>query len=43
MKYAQQQNFLVTSGAIDPSGDATRAELATLLHTVSVNVLGWKD
>ncbi|MBQ3861804.1 MAG: S-layer homology domain-containing protein [Clostridia bacterium] len=42
-KYAQQQQFLVSSGAMDPTGDAYRYELATLLHRFSVNVLGWKD
>ncbi|MBR4185919.1 MAG: S-layer homology domain-containing protein [Clostridia bacterium] len=42
-KYAQQQNFLVSTGAMDPNGDAYRFELATLLHRFSVNVLGWKD
>ncbi|MBQ3707595.1 MAG: S-layer homology domain-containing protein [Clostridia bacterium] len=42
-KYAQQQSFLVSSGAMDPNGDAYRFELATLLHRFSVNVLGWKD
>ena len=42
-KYAQQQNFLVSSGAMDPSGNAYRFELATLLHKFAVNVLQWKD
>ena len=42
-QYAQQQQFLVASGAMDPTGDAYRYELATLLHRFSVNVLGWKD
>ncbi|MBO7403585.1 MAG: S-layer homology domain-containing protein, partial [Clostridia bacterium] len=42
-KYAQQQNFLVSSGAMDPTGNAYRFELATLLHKFAVNVLGWSN
>lgn len=42
-KYAQQQSFLVSSGEMNPTGDAYRFELATLLHRFAVNVLGWKD
>jgi hypothetical protein len=40
-KYAQQQNFLVSTVVIDPAGFAVRSELATLLMQFSKNVLGW--
>ncbi|MCR5683296.1 MAG: S-layer homology domain-containing protein [Clostridiales bacterium] len=39
-KYAQQQNFLVSTTRIDPNGNALRYELATLLMQFSKNVLG---
>ena len=41
-KYAQQQNFLVSTMTIDPNGNALRYELATLIMLFSKNVLGWE-